>query len=576
MTWPLTANMTSHVPMGDNDLWQNYWNFWWWKEALVERHQSPYRTDLLFHPEGAALGLHTNSDANQIWTLPVNALLGAAAALNTALLAGFVFAGFGTYLLARQYTEATGPAFLAGVIFAFFPNHVEHSLEHLNLASLHGLPFLLWALVRTIRHGGHAWIGTGCFFALTCLFGWHNGLLAIPLAAGLAAYETWKGKRSGREILADLVKAATLAALLLAPFLWPMLRDMAEQVGYFRKTIAPRSIDPIFLFIPHAAHPLWGGAFRDLYAAWRSYPSVGFIGYLGYSSLFLACAAFLRPRARAAAGAVRFWLGSTLLFLVLSFGTTLTLAGQEIAWAPLPFRWLQYIPVLGRVRVPHRFLVPAVLSLAILAAIGAGRLLERAGVARRPVLTGMLIGLVALDLLWLPYPVQRVPSPAWVAALDDLPEGLAVLDLPGGHRARGADDMFLQTLHGRPIAGGYVSIPLRHVSRTLREYPVLRRIFQSRSTDAGYSGPRLTEAIRDLEVGIVVVHLDRTPERIRARREEAAREHPGDPYRLLPFNPDQGMPRALLDRFRSELRESFGEPVHVTEGKVEIFLVPDR
>src|SRR5262245_45746897 len=64
LTWPLCLHLTTHLPMGNHDIWQNYWNFWWWKTALLERHQSPYSTDLLFYPSGAPLGLHTHSEAN--------------------------------------------------------------------------------------------------------------------------------------------------------------------------------------------------------------------------------------------------------------------------------------------------------------------------------------------------------------------------------------------------------------------------------------------------------------------------------------------------------------------------------
>jgi hypothetical protein len=50
LTWPLVAHLSDRVPAGDNDLWQNYWNFWWWKTALVDRGTLPYSTDLIYQP----------------------------------------------------------------------------------------------------------------------------------------------------------------------------------------------------------------------------------------------------------------------------------------------------------------------------------------------------------------------------------------------------------------------------------------------------------------------------------------------------------------------------------------------
>lgn len=577
MTWPLASQLSSRVPAGDDDLWQNYWNFWWWEQALLERHQSPYHTDLLFHPEGAALGLHTHSEANQILALPINAIFGPAAALNVCLLLGFALGGFGAYLLAGEYTPRAGPAFVAGAIFAFFPQHVEQSLEHLNLASIQGIPLFLWALVRLVRRGGRAYIATGALFAFNCLLGWHNGFISVPLGAALAWFEARGSGRPRKEVLRDLAKAAFVAFLLLAPFMKPLVRDALERVGRFRKSTAPRPIDPLFLFIPHPGNPFWGRWVGAAYEKMRTYPSVGFIGYAGIVTLALS---FVGVRGGPAAGAasrrrILFWSGAAIFYLLMSFGTTLVLAGREMAGVPMPYALFQHVPFFSRVRVPHRFLVPAMLCLSILAAYGADRIASRFP-SRRLLAIGAVTALVLLDLLWLPYPTRSLPDPPWVHGLAALPPGLAVLNIPGGHRSRAADDMYFQTLHHRPLVGGYVSIPMRSMSNELRQYPVMRRIFQSSEHDTGYTGPSLTKAIRAVDAGIVVVHLTRTVEALRERRREAAMRHPGDPYKLLPYEPDEGMPSPLLDRMRAELRDSFGPPVFVEEGIAEIYLTAPR
>ena len=41
-----------------------------------------------------------------------------------------------------------------------------------------------------------------------------------------------------------------------------------------------------------------------------------------------------------------------------------------------------------------------------------------------------------------------------IDALPRPPERTALLNIPGGHRARGSKDMFFQTYHGYPIVGG--------------------------------------------------------------------------------------------------------------------------
>ncbi len=586
MTWPLLLRIGTHVPAGTHDIWQNYWNLWWWKTALCERHQSPYTTDLLFFPQTVPLGNHTHSPANMLWTLPVNLFFGVPVALNLAVLAGFVFSGYGAFLLAREYTHRTGPAIVAGIAFAYLPQHVEQALEHLNLASYQAMPFFLWALVRTVRLGGRWWIATGLFFALNALFSWHNGLLVLPLGVGVFALELYRTARSRKRVIIELSLAAVLAALVISPFLWPILRDTFDEVAVLQKAFPDKPIKPAFLVVPHPGHPLWGPALADVYREHRSYPSVGFVGYLGVTTLALAALALLGRRGSEAdsgppPGSRRLWFILGAFFLVLSFGEVLRLAlpspGGRMPVRtfeiPLPFHWLKTIPVFGLVRVPNRFLVPASLALAILASMGTLCVTARLPRRRRGVFVWVAAGLVMVDLMWLPFPMREVPNPPWLRALDGLPRNLAVLDIPTSHRARAAEDMLLQTHHGRPLASGYVSTRLRSVDLLLKRFPVLHQIFERYPKEDAFAGPSLVEAIREIGVGIVVVHLDRSVGRILERRENERREHPTDLYRQRLHNPETGISPALLDRFRVELREAFGEPVYTDDDQVEIYLV---
>ena len=159
LTWPLAAQFTSHVPGGNNDLFQNYWNLWLWKTSFFEQGVSPYSTDMLFSGTETSLAFHTHSPANTLLTLPFLLLLGEGAALSLATLCGFILAAFGAYLLAKELLGDWRGAFLCGLIFAFFPQHFEQSLEHLNLSSYGAMPlFLLW-MIRAIREpSSRSWI----------------------------------------------------------------------------------------------------------------------------------------------------------------------------------------------------------------------------------------------------------------------------------------------------------------------------------------------------------------------------------------------------------------------------------
>ena len=41
LTWPLLPSAGSQVPRGDLDLWQNYWNAWWWARSIQSLPTTP-------------------------------------------------------------------------------------------------------------------------------------------------------------------------------------------------------------------------------------------------------------------------------------------------------------------------------------------------------------------------------------------------------------------------------------------------------------------------------------------------------------------------------------------------------
>ena len=224
-------------------------------------------------------------------------------------------------------------------------------------------------------------------------------------------------------------------------------------------------------------------------------------------------------------------------------------------------------------RVPNRFLVPAFLALAVLVALGASTLAALIPPRGRSAFLTIVTAVVVLDFLWVPFPVREVDRPEWLALLDDYDRDLVVLNIPSGHTARAADDMLLQTFHRHPIASGYTATNLTKVTALLEEYPVLRRIFQRYPPEESRRGPSLTEAIRALEIDLVVVRLDRTVTRILERRDEARRQAPNDLYRLRLFSPEVGIDDAAMLRFRTELVEAFGNPVATFGDDVEIYRV---
>jgi hypothetical protein len=584
MTWPLAIHLGDRLPLGSNDLWQNYWNFWWWKTTLLEQWTSPYWTQLLYQPGDTSLAFHTHSPANVVSMLPVALLWNEAAALNIATLLGFILSGWGGYLLAREVCGHAGAAFAAGILLAFAPYHFEQSLEHLNLASYQGIPFFVLFFIRALRDGGKGNILlAAAFLALTALCSWHSGLLLVPFIVLVGVSALRRRDRRAVAVIRDAATVGGSAALLVLPFAWPLLQQMSAG-EVFQKTPVAKGIDPAFLLLPAEHHPLWGGAVRGLYKGWQTYPSAGFTCYLGITTLALIAAGLLRARRAppetspvATDGGLslgtspRFWFGVLVVYLVLSLGKTLTIAGDRL-FTPLPFAILEQTPLLSTLRVANRFSVGTTLAASVLLALalrslGARPMLLSCCRVSRSGIMASAITLLIIDLLWLPYPLRELPQPGWVAALGETPPGL-LLNVPGGHRARGAEDMYLQTLHGRPLVGGYTSVVPRRMEDRVAANPFLQRIFEGKPQVEVEAEAGLRRTLEELPVQVVVIHLGRRRERLEALREQ----HRGTPEARR-FNPERGMPGAELDQVRAALKTLWGAPRHADE-EVEIYSRP--
>ncbi|MGH7789463.1 MAG: hypothetical protein ACRERC_21505 [Candidatus Binatia bacterium] len=566
MTWPLARHLSTHLPLGRADLWQNLWNFWWWKTALLERGQSPYTTDLLFHPYGAPLAFHTHSELNQLAFLPINTLFGPVAAYGTAILAALTLAGFAAYLLARELVGDARAALVAGVIFAFYPHQMEELIEHLNLATIGVLPLACLFFLRALRRGGaRNAVALGLCLAATVLAAQHYAVFLLLLLPLLGGFELAPPRRAGAagvaRIASGLGVAALVAAALAGPFMLPLLSALAgggEMVKPFRDD---RGIDLAFLLLPPDFHPLFGGLTRGYHRAHRSNPAVAFYDYLGWIPLLLACAAWPLVRTTRRLQA---WLVAGVVFFILACGTRPLIAGTTIDLT-LPHAWFAALPLLQTLRHAHRFIVVTMLALAVLAAAGTARL--SAG-GRRRWLAPLAVALVLFEYAWLPYPVQRVSFPSYLEVLARDPQAGAVLDIPFGFGGSTAINQAYQTVHGRPIAGGYVSVAPPVVEVVQRD-PVLGPL--------ALLGPDAAAALdvahlRRLGFGTVVLHMDRVDDVLAACA--AALGPQAGHHALRRCDPASGVARATMEAISDRLTTAAGTPIH-DDADIRVFRLKD-
>ncbi len=502
LTWPLATRFTTDLPGGAHkdgleDAYQNVWNLWWTVEAL-SRPTNLWVTDRLFHPERPNLLYHTLSPINTLMAAPVTALWGPIAGFNFVALLSFALGGLGMWLLARERT-GPGPALLASIVYIASPFHLAALVTdgQLQIFAHHWLPFYVYYLLRTLRPGAALRDGllAGIFLVFTawtdwyytlflllfsvCAVAWallgrrpprgpsHGSLRALPFASSPSRLRAFVSRFSSRFAPFAIQTFAILIVFALGagPLILPMLIEAAR--ADYMSVLPPDdpfrlAADLLAYLVPPRIHAIWGAAPWD----WGVSFDVNRRFYVGIAVAALAVVALVRrPTSRP-------WGLAALLFAVLSLGATLRINGHDTG-IPLPYALLDGLPIFNLTRQPDRLNVLVTIALGVLAAHGAAALggstteaqpLVTQRGSREAAIAGRRasVVLVAATLILLEYwpspIVTRTPAvPPYLAALPPGDGALVEFPFHPDVTYRDAERMLFQTVHGRPISGGYHS-----------------------------------------------------------------------------------------------------------------------
>ncbi len=490
LTWPLAAHGAQAIPGDSFDGWQNFWNLWWVKIALLDHHASPYFTPLLYHPTGVSLWFQTLNIFNGLTSLPIQLAGGLFWAYNSVVLFSFVLAGFGAYLLAldvlRRVGVSRGPvlhgaAWQAGAVFTFSPFHFAHLLGHMQVFSLEFIPFFVLYFLRAMdattssrRHSSA--LMAGLFLILAALCDWY---FALYLGLFALLYLLWLGVRKqvhGPQIGAFFLIFG-LALLVTAPLWGPMVQ---ESLRYdFMKPppgqIVQLSGDPMGFLLPSGQHSLWGPWAARLRAPLSASPSENTL-YVGLVAGLLALVGWAYRRKQ-----LGFWALAAGVFALFALGPRLHLYGRLTA-IPLPYALLLKLPFVEIARTVARYDVLVMLAVGILAGAGLETLATRASTpGRQWALAAGLILLVLVDFSPIPYPLSPPDTPEFYRALARDPRQGAVMNLPMDWDRPGY--LLYQTVHGKPLTAAYIT---RTDPRTLPgRVPVISR-FRHLAPDINY------------------------------------------------------------------------------------------
>lgn len=498
-TYPLVLGLTSHLP---NDLGDPVLNAWIlaWDAARLRTGLSRVWDAPAFFPYPHALAYSENLFGIAVFTAPIQWMTGnAVLCYNIAFLGSFVLAAGAMYLLARTLAGRRDAAFLAAVIFAFTPYRIAH-LAHLQMLMSGWMPLSLWALHRyfSTTRWRYLWAAAGCFLLQSVSNGYFMYFAALPIAiVGLAEIMRRRPPIACTTREVGVVLGALLAAL--APIAWAYYTVRQSQ-GLKRSLteITLYSADLSDYFRAH--HNIW--LWRHLGTGWGEHEL-----FPGVVVLALVAALVIAKgqegqegrdgqdgrerqvdaseddadarKTRTVNVLIKDRWTVALYATIAAVAIVLTLGPEPKAWGhrlpfPGPYKWLlAVIPGLDGLRGVARLNIVVVLSLCVVAAFGAMRLLDRLPVRRRPLAIAAAT-VVVLAESW----IAPIPTPFF--------------DPKGDARDRDAYEYLRES-----PAGGVFEMPnsLENAERELRyQYLTLVHQHPVMNGHSGYQTPLLTFA----------------------------------------------------------------------------------
>ncbi len=504
------AYFSTVVPSRHRDALEFIWTLWWHRHALAQSLPI-YFTQYLFYPEGSSVLLHATVE---LLSLPAGVLAPhtdpvllfsflcvLCFCLNYLAMAAFLGRFFDSALLPRVLS-------LCFTLHPYFTAHLDGG--HLNFLCFFPVIICFDRLLRTRTSFRQACID-GAWMALA--------VASLPLLNPYYAYFTLLGifllscnvALGGRHgiqwILAPLLG---LSCGGLASF-WK-LSAMSELLrsGAYTPNHNPllHSADVLDFFYPHSVQTIsvWLPTWKFNSPLNESETGL----YLGWVALALLLVSLPQIKRSAQSGS---WVLSCIvcltLFVLLSLGPALHFAGTLSIHLPVYSSLAAILPAFPS--VPARFGVMSIFFIyAAIAILNQGAISS----ARRLLL--VLLSLAALT--------ENFPRPVFSSELP--PAGTPVLAIKNCAVVRAVIDlapleqnaMYRQTIHEKPIVGGYLARRPRAAEHRLRNDRFLRALRnqdgfdpQDPALQANFEGLRAQALIVESDTGVAASRLESIP-----------------------------------------------------------------
>lgn len=477
-TYPGMLNMTGKMYAFHGDALTGF-GVWWISYALLH-HLSPYFSPLVASPFG--MNTPTIEWGTMGPLVALTLLVNETFAYNFMMILSFPLAAMTMYCLCYHITKNKTASMVAGLIYAFCPNHVWKSYAFVDqTVGMQWIPLYVLFLLklreeRTYKNA----ILTGALFALVLLTSFINGYMVAIFTAYFVLFDLGYVYLTKRKLDVDwqIVKVAAAALLTcivaILPFTYSLLREMittpAETASYMLARpfghLSSLAARPVDYLLPSYSHPLFGPLISKLVPSDTMRGEFTHGLYIGYAALCLAAYGLWRWRRGVKRSIVVRRQSFTSCFFAFSFLAALILSTPPtlaLSRLPLVGRWEILTPsyflyaLAPWFREYARFGLIVTLSVAPLAGLGLYYLLRSITHRRLKYLTACLVILLVLFEYFpsLPVPVvgtEKIPPEyQWLA---NQPGNFAVAEYPMHDRFIFPDYLHYIRVHGKRIVNG--------------------------------------------------------------------------------------------------------------------------
>jgi hypothetical protein len=455
LLWPQLRQMDAVPDFGDPlfSMWRMGWVYEQWRGD-----PRPLFGGNIFYPEPLALTFSDSMLLPSAMAIPLRAAgMHPVLAYNVLFVSAFALSAIAAYVLVEQLTGSPRAAFVAALIYGFYPYRFEH-YSHFELQMTHWMPLALIWLQRfasTLRLRDALIVAV--LGAAQLYSSMYYGVFFALYAAAVLGTLLLISRPGWRRVLVPAGWALAVAVILALPLARPYLAAQGVKGDRDEGSVRVFSAGPSDYLRAHPRSATYGGRLlADRYPERALYP--------GTLPLVLSAVALVPPL-----GAIRLAYAAGLL---ASFDISLGFNG--VTYRHL-YRW--FFPIRG-LRVPARMSIVMAISLAVLAAYGARRVFDRfQSPSARGVVFAGLIAIAAIDvwpLLEL-HTVWREPPPIYEAVAE---QPVVLAEFPThlniSHVTNAVPFEYFSIWHWRSMINGYSGFtpsgyePMMDV---LREFP---------------------------------------------------------------------------------------------------------